>query len=176
MADMNLLNLILSETLVCVCNVLETGLCDEDGSQCGCPCRAFVTAGPPVWDLEACCGDGQLAVWADDIFPFSNFPSRSSSPEICTPSLAANIKVQLVRCWPANIKEDGSAPTALEIQAASDAIYRDLYLLSWGLICCLKTNARKRKFVFNSARIVPPNGGCVGAEISFTVELLDIIS
>lgn len=176
MADMNLLNQILAETLVCVCNVLDEGLCDGEPSSCGCPCRAFVTAGPPVPDIEACCGDGQLAVWADDIYPFNNFPSRSSDPNICSQPLAANIKVQLLRCWPANMKEDGSAPTGPEIQAASDTIYRDLYLLSWGLICCLKVNARKRKFVFNSGRIVPPNGGCVGAEVSFTVELLDIIT
>lgn len=160
--------------LVCACSILETGLCDEPGSNCGCPCRAFVTAGPPVWDLEACCSDGQLAVYVKDIYPFSNFPSRGGDANICTPSLAANVSVQLLRCWPANIGEEGNAPTGPQIQAASDDIYRDLYLLTWGLICCLKMAARKRKFVLNGSRIVGPTGGCIAAEVDLVIELLDI--
>lgn len=174
MANLNLLNEILAQTLVCACQVLDQGLCDEAGSNCGCPCRAFVTAGPPVWDLESCCSDGQLAVWAEDLYPFGNFPSRNSDINLCSNPLAANVKVQLLRCWPANIKEDGSAPTGPEIQKASEAIYRDLYLLTWGIVCCLKQFGRQRKFVLTGSRIVPPNGGCVGAEVSFTVELLDV--
>lgn len=175
MADMNLLNQILAEILVCACTVLDTGLCDEPGSRCGCPCRAFVTAGPPVWDLEACCSDGQLAVYVKDLYPFGNFPGRTSTAEICTPSLAANVSVQLLRCWPANIKEDGSAPSAAEIQAATNDVYRDLYLLTWGLLCCLKTGSRKRKFSLTGSRVVGPQGGCVGVEVDFAIELLDII-
>ena len=111
MADMNLLNQILAEILTCACDILDQGLCDQEGSRCGCPCRAFVTAGTPVWDIEACCSDGQLAVYVRDIFPFGNFPSRGNTADICTPSLAANVTVQLLRCWP-GMKEDGSAPTA----------------------------------------------------------------
>lgn len=175
MADMNLLNQILNEVLVCACNVLETGLCDDIPSRCGCPCRAFVTAGPPVWDIEACCSDGQLAVWVEDIYPFGNFPSRAADTNFCSQPLAANVKVQLLRCWPANIGDDGRAPTATEIQQASEDIYRDLYLLTWGLICCLKAAARKRKFVLHGSKIVGPQGGCVGAEVSFVVEIIDAV-
>lgn len=173
MADLNLLNLILAETLNCACQILEDGLCDEPGSLCGCPCRAFVTAGPPVWDLEACCSDGQLAVWVEDIFPFNNFPNRAADVNLCSNPLAANVKIQLLRCWPATLREDGSAPTGPEIQAASEQLYRDQYLLTWGLVCCLKQLGRQRKFVLNGSRVVGPTGGCAGVEVSFTVELID---
>lgn len=173
MADMNLLNQILAEILTCACDVLDNGLADAGAGSCGCPCRAFVTVGAPVPDIEACCGDGQLAVWVRDIYPFSNFPARGNSAEICSPSLAANVTVQLLRCWP-SMKEDGSAPTGPEIQRASDDIYRDLYLLTWGLICCLLQNGRKRKFALTSSRITGPQGGCVGAEVEFAIELLAV--
>lgn len=172
MADMNLLNQILNEVLVCACSVLDTGLADEMGSNCGCPCRAFVTVGTPVWDLEACCTDGQLAVYAKDVYPFTNFPNRSNNAEICSPPLAANVTVQLLRCWP-TMDEDGTAPTAAQIQTASAAIYRDLFLLTWGLLCCLKVAGRKRKISFSNSKITGPQGGCAGVEVDFAIELLE---
>jgi len=174
MQDLNLLNLILNEILVCSCEVLSQGLCDEVGSPCNCPCRAFVTAGPPVWDLESCCSDGQLSVHATDLYPFTNFPSRQGSVNVCQNNLAANVVVTLLRCWPANVKDNGSAPTAAEIQKASEVIYRDQYLLTWGLICCLKQHARNRKFLLSGSRILPPQGGCVGVEVTFSVEIFDV--
>lgn len=173
MADMNQLNQILAEILVCACDVLDNGLADSGAGSCGCPCRSFITAGTPVWDVEACCSGGQLAVYVRDIYPFSNFPSRSTDANICSPSLAANVTVQLLRCWP-TMTEDGSAPTGPQIQTASNDIYRDLYLLTWGLVCCLKIHGRKRKFALTSSKIVGPQGGCVGAEVEFAVELLDV--
>lgn len=173
MADMDLLNLILNQTLACACQILDTGLCDEPGSKCGCPCRAFITAGTPVWDLEACCGDGQLAVWSTDIFAFNTFPNRSTGPATCSLDLAASVSVQLLRCWPANVKDDGSAPTAAEIQKASEQAYRDQFLLTWGVICCLKQYDKKRQFVINGSRIIGPQGGCIGVQVDFTVEITD---
>lgn len=173
MANMNLLNEILAEVLVCACDVLDQGLADEQGSNCGCPCRAFATVGTPVWDIEACCSDGQLAVYAKDIYPFSNFPSRGTAAEICSPPLATNITVQLLRCWP-TMDEDGTSPTGPQIQAASNALYRDLYLLTWGLLCCLKTAGRRRKFSLSGSRIAGPQGGCAGVEVDFAVELLEV--
>lgn len=173
MADMGILNQILNEILVCACNVLDHGLADAAAGKCGCPCRAFVTAGTPVWDAESCCSDGQLAVFVRDVYPFINFPSRGNDANICSPSLAANITVQLLRCWP-SMGEDGSAPTSPQIQTASNDIYRDLYLLTWGLVCCLKQHGRSRKFALTSSRIAGPQGGCVGAEVEFVVELLDV--
>lgn len=173
MADMNLLNQILAEILTCACEVLDQGLGGEVGSNCGCPCRAFVTVGSPVWDVEACCSDGQLAVYVKDIFPFANFPSRNGEANICAPTLAANVGVQLLRCWP-TMDEDGTAPTGPQIQAASNDLYRDMFLLTWGLVCCLKGNNRKRKYVLNNARAVGPQGGCAGVEVEFIIELIDV--
>lgn len=173
MADMNLLNQILSEVLVCACEVLDAGLGDEQGAQCGCPCRTFVTVGTPVWDLEACCSDGQLAVYAKDIYPFKDFPSRTNDITLCNPALAVNVTVQLLRCWP-TMDEDGTAPTGPQIQAASSSIYRDQLLLTWGLICCLKVASRNRKFALTGSRITGPQGGCAGVEVDFAIELIDI--
>lgn len=167
MAD---LNFTLAEILTCACSILDTGSCKGTLSKCKCPCRAFVTVGPPVWDLISCC-DGQLAVWSEEIFPFTRFPSRGGDVTICTPSLAATVKVQLLRCWSANIKEDGSAPSAAQIQVASDDIYRDQELLTNGLVCCLKAMGRNRLSLLNGSRIIGPQGGCVGVEISLTVQI-----
>ena len=175
MANLALLNQVLSEILLCSCDILDSGLADESGSRCGCPCRTFITAGKPVWDLASCCSDGQLSVFLNgDIYPFSNFPTRAADANICSPTLAANVTVQLLRCWPATMKEDGQAPTGPEIQAASDDIHRDLYLLTSGLVCCLKVNARRRKFILNGGRIVGPQDGCVGAEVSLILEIMNI--
>jgi hypothetical protein len=72
------------------------------------------------------------------------------------------------------MKEDGSSPSGPEINAASITLYRDLYLLTWGLVCCLKVNARRRKFALTSAKPVGPQGGCAGVEVEFAVELLEV--
>lgn len=171
--DLELLNNIMEEALACACNALNLGICDEPGSTCGCPCRMFISAGPPVQDVEACCSDGQLTVHLDRIYPFSSFPAQDGGPHICQIPLAADLVVTLYRCFPV-MNEDGSAPSGPEIDRASKDINRDLYLLSLGLLCCLSSHQRHRKFVFSGGRIIPPSGGCVGAEFRFTVELFDV--
>lgn len=172
MADINILNQILAEILVCSCDALELGVCEEPGSRCGCPCRTFIKAGTPNWDLEACCSDGQLAVYVRNLFPSTNFPSRGNDPNTCAQSLAANVTVQLLRCWPAILKDDGSAPSGPEIQAASEEVYRDLYLLTVGILCCFKANSKNRRFVLNDSRVVGPKDTCVGVEVDITIEIV----
>lgn len=102
MASVDLLNDILLEVLNCACTILESGICDDPttASICGCPCRTFISAGPPVADLEACCSDGQLAVYVDRIYAFGNFPSQAAGFSPCSVPLAADIVVQLLRCVP----------------------------------------------------------------------------
>lgn len=168
-----LLNELLEEILVCACNALNVGICDEPGSTCGCPCRMFVSAGPPAQDIEACCDTGQLTVHLDRIFQHDNFPGQASGPVLCQVPLAADVVVTLYRCFPA-MREDGSAPTGPEIDVASKDIHRDLYLLTIATICCLMTPGRKRKFTFNGSRIIPPSGGCIGAELRFSIELQEV--
>lgn len=173
MANMELVNDILEEVLVCACNVLNQGFCNEPGSQCGCPCRLFVSAGPPVQDIEACCSDGQLTVHLDRIFPHGNFPAQEGGALICQVPLAADIVVTLYRCFP-TMKDDGSAPTGPELDRASKDIHRDLYLLTVGVLCCLLGGGRRRKFTFAGSRIIPPQGGCIGAELRFSIELQEL--
>lgn len=173
MANLDLLNDVLEEVLICACNALNLGFCDEPGSQCGCPCRMFVSAGPPVQDIEACCDDGQLTVHLDRIYQHDNFPAQAGGPVLCQVPLAAEIVVTLYRCFPV-MNEDGSAPTGPTLDRASKDIHRDLYLLTIAVLCCLMGNGRKRKFTFNGSRIIPPNGGCVGAELRFSIELQEL--
>lgn len=134
-----------------------------------------MTAGKPVWDLVSCCDSGQLAVYLNgDLYPFSNFPSRSNDVTVCSPSLAAIVTVQLLRCWPATMNEDGSAPNINQIQSASSDVYRDQYLLTSGLVCCLKAGNRKRNLSLNGSRVVGPTDGCVGVEVDLIIEITDI--
>lgn len=174
MPGFNLLNDILQETLVCACNILMSGLCDQPASNCGCPCRLFISAGPPVWDNAACCSDGQLTVHAENVRQFSNFPAGAQGANFgCQVPLMADIVVTLLRCFP-NLNDDGSAPTGPVLNAASEQAYYDLLMLTSGLICCLQEPARQRKFTFNGARIAGPQGGCIGVEIRFSVELFSL--
>lgn len=164
------LNDLLTEILACACETLNAG-----ESDCECPCRVFVTAGLPVWDSEACCSDGQLTAHIERIYTFGNFPAQTVGVNLCQTPLAVDIAVTLLRCFP-TVKEDGRAPSASEIEAASLSVYRDMYLLTNGLLCCLAQQGRRRKFVFRGVRVVGPQGGCIGTEYLLTVEIADPIS
>lgn len=163
------LNDLLTEVLACACETLNAG-----ESDCECPCRLFVVAGPPVWDLEACCSDGQLSANIERIYTFGNFPVQATGVNLCQAPLAVDIAVTLLRCFP-TIKDDGSSPSSTEIESASQAVYRDMYLLVNGLLCCLQRQGRRRKFIFRGARVVGPQGGCIGTELTFTIEISDPI-
>lgn len=162
----------LQNILDCACRALNEGICGEQ-ADCPCPCRAFVSAGPPVWDLAACCSDGQISSHSERIYPYGKFPSQASGVNICQTPLATDIVVTLLRCWPAVVKEDGSAPSGPEIEDASFSIYRDQYVLTKGILCCLAAKGKSQLFVFQGSKILPPSGGCIGVEVRFTVELMD---
>src|ERR1700745_67539 len=112
---------LMNQILGCACDCLNTF------SNCPCPCRNFISAGPPVQDLEACCSDGQLTVHLDRLYAYKNFPSETGDITLCQTPLGAEIVVTLYRCFP-GVKDDGSAPTGDEIGAASEQIYRDMYV------------------------------------------------
>lgn len=162
----NLLTDFLNQILGCACECLNTY------GSCPCPCRNFISAGLPVWDMEACCSDGQLTAHYDRLFVYKNFPSESGEVNQCVMPLAAEVVVTLLRCFP-GLRDDGRAPTADEIGAASELIYQDLWVLTNCIICNLSSRGRNQLSVFRGARILPPNGGCVGAEVRFAVTLPD---
>lgn len=157
---------LMNELLGCACDCLNTF------STCGCPCRNFISAGPPVWDLEACCSDGQLTIYTDRIFVYNNFPAEQGQVNTCVMPLAAEMTITLLRCFP-GVRDDGSAPTADEIGAASESIYRDLYVMTNCIICNLSSRKKFQQSVFRGGRVLPPQGGCVGAEVKFIIELPD---
>lgn len=163
----DLLNQLLLQILGCACECLNTH------SWCPCPCRNFISVGPPVQDMEACCDDGQLAVWIERLYVHGNFPAEQGEVNVCVAPLAAEIVVSLDRCWPAVVRDDGSAPTHDEIGAASERAYIDLYVLTRCIICNLASRGRYQKAIFRGATISEPNGGCVRLEIRFTIELPD---
>lgn len=162
-----LLTDLLNSTLSCACECLNTF------SDCPCPCRTFISAGPPVWDMEACCSDGQLSVHIDRIYAYENFPSEQGRVKTCIAPLAGDVVVTLLRCYPAVVRDDGTAPTADEIGAASEQAYKDLWVLTNCIICNLASRSKFVQSIFRGSRILPPNGGCIGVEIRFTTEIVD---
>lgn len=162
----DLITAFLNQVLACACECLNTF------GSCQCPCRNFISAGPPVWDMEACCSDGQLSVHVDRLFVYKNFPSESGEVNQCVMPLAAEVVVTLLRCFP-GLKDDGSAPSADEIGAASELLYQDLWVLTNCIICNLSSRGRNQLSVFRGSRILPPNGGCAGVEVRFVVTLPD---
>lgn len=157
---------LLNDLLGCACQCLNSF------GSCPCPCRIFISAGPPVWDLEACCSDGQLTINVDRLFVYDSFPSEQQRVNTCQANIAADVSVVLLRCFP-SLNDDGSAPNANQIGAASEAIYQDLYVLTNCIICNLVKRGKKQESVFRGSRIVGPQGGCVGAEIKFTIAVPD---
>lgn len=161
------LNNLLNDILLCACNALENGVCDGDTNTCKCPCRHYITHGPPSWDT--CCDEGQLTINVDRIYQFDNFPTQTNKPSTCYKELAADITLTLLRCYPANLKDDGSFPTAAEQQAAAESLNRDFVLLTKATICCLSEKGKEQPFLFQGARPLGPQGGCAGIEVKFTV-------
>ena len=162
----DLLTQLLNQLLGCACECLNAR------SWCPCPCRTFISAGAPVWDLEACCTDGQLTIHVERLFVHGNFPSEQGEVNVCVAPLAADINITLLRCFP-GVRDDGSAPTADELGAASEKLYQDLYVLTRCIICNLASRGRQQKAVFRGSRILDPQGGCAGVEVRFTIELPD---
>ncbi len=161
-----LITTLLTQILACACECLNTL------GSCPCPCRNFITAGPPVWDQEACCSDGQLSIHIDRIYGYENFPAEQGRVNTCQASLAADIVVTLLRCFP-GIRDDGSAPSADEIGLASENIYKDLWTLTNCLICNMHSRGRMQSSIYRGSRVLPPQGGCIGCEVKFVIELTD---
>lgn len=162
----DLITQLLNQILGCACDCLNAL------GSCPCPCRMFISAGPPVWDNEACCSDGQLTVHIDRLFAYENFPSEQGMVNTCQASLAGEVVITLLRCFP-SIHDDGSAPTGDEIGTASEMIYQDLWVLTNCIICNLASRGKKQLALFRGSRILPPQGGCIGAEVRFTISLVD---
>ena len=157
--------LVAEEALQCVC----TALAD---TACGCPCRACVVFGPPVWDQ--CCDGGQLTTFLERVYVAKSFPSAETGQITCSAPLAGDFVIQLLRCVP-TVAEDGTPPSCQAISDSAKSIYTDMYVAFRAIICCLAAYKKLRTFTIREARPVGPQGGCAGFEIRFTIELVDPI-
>lgn len=158
------LTFLFDDVLACACAALD------DFSICGCPCRKYVAAGPPVWDN--CCPDGQLTVHLERLYVAGNFPGANGASIVCSAPLAAEFNVTLLRCHP-TVDDNGNPPETPALDNAANQIHTDLYILVNALICCLAAKKKTQPFTLLSANIVGPNGGCVAAQIRLAVQLQD---
>lgn len=152
-----------SELLECVCTAIDTE------TECPCPCRKYISVGPPVWD--ECC-EGQIAIWLDRVFYHENFPQEQGQAAICSSFLAGEFKIQWLICAP-TVHADGTLPSHIELTESARRVLQSLYVALRALACCLAVAKRHRKYIIRSSRTIGPDGGCVGWEISVTIELHD---
>lgn len=167
--------------LGCVCAALGEAAGEIEDFP-GCPCRACVVPGTPAWDscIDPCTGEtgGQLTVSVARLYPSSNFPDLSTAVQGvrgCTPApiTAVEYVVTLLRCAPLP-DANGCPPSCDEQAAAARITHIDAAVIMNALLCCLpgtSTTRRGRKFVLGQARILGPDGGCVGVEQRVTVAL-----
>lgn len=159
----DLLYLTADEILSCVCEALSLE------SVCGCPCRIYVSAGPPAWD--DCC-EGQLTAWIENIFYHENFPARQTTPAICGSMLGGDLVIQLLRCAP-TVADDGSPPPGPVLDESARLLYQDMYIALNAATCCLAEARRHREYLIRDTRVIGPQGGCVGFELRLTIQLHD---
>jgi len=150
------------EVLDCCCSALEKTIC-------GCPDRAFVSAGAVAWDR--CCDGGQLWVGVERVFAYDRFPAPATVVN-CMPPLAADLVVGILRCAP-TVNDQGEAPSCDALSASAAQVYEDAYAVVNGVLCCLVPTHKERLFVMGAQRPVGPAGGCVGTELRLTVALVD---
>lgn len=147
-----------------------------DGTVDGVPANKFLSFGRPPND---CCD--YLAIWFDYIQPTSEFPMVDSGPGgECASMRMLTVSMKLVRsCWPV-IRDNprNPFPPSVEIQAASEKLTIDANVL-W---CCLQSGLASGDLWpeggsgCNSFRMLelkpdPPNGGCAGFTVRFSLEL-----
>lgn len=162
----DLFHLTAQEVLDCVCEALALE------STCGCPCRACIVVGQPVWDQ--CCDGGQLTAFIERVYVQNNFPGSQGQAITCMAPLAGEFTIQLIRCVP-TMTDDGEAPSCEALSDSSRLIYEDMYIATRAVICCLAAYRKSREFTMRDIRTVGPQGGCAGFEIKFAVELNDPI-
>lgn len=158
----DLLTIYAEEIRACVCAALEE-------TECGCPCRNGITVGETAWD--DCCA-GQLWVAVERVYPMRNFPEQELGVITCGADYAADFVIGHLLCAP-TVKDDGSAPTAPEIATSAAKVYEAAFAILNSLACCLLVAHRHRKFRILEQRFLGPEGGCVGSQTRFTLELID---
>lgn len=155
--------LLAQEILGCVCAALDSD------SDCVCPCRTYVAHGQVAYD--DCC-EGQLWIAVDRLFLYETFPTPTTRPVTCNPTLGADMSIGILRCAPTPTS-DGRAPTFMQLDTSSSQTLREGTIIMSSLICCLLQNGpRHRRFTIGSQVPIGPTGGCIGTLTRFSVELV----
>jgi hypothetical protein len=148
--------------LACACAALE-------GTTCGCPDWKSVIVGTVAWD--SCC-EGMLYVGVGTVFPTTDFPDAATTPLPCGAELAGTLTVGVARCAP-TFDDLGNPPTCAEEQASAAIAYEDAYAIMRGVLCCLHEDRRLYRGIVGTQTFLGPLGGCVGSELSVTLNLVE---
>lgn len=133
------------------------------------PCKAFLSPSPnPAWDDCCVCrngGEGQLWVALNNSQPRDPFRGQP-----CGRDFQVLYTIGLTRCTPV-IHDDGSAPSAAELTAAAEKMYRDQALLLQAVTCCFteQFDLDPEQWAIGELEIFPNQGGCQGFQLSVLV-------
>lgn len=144
-------------------------LCDS-GREPG--LASLVPGSDVAWDN--CCGDkpGQLYVRLMEMYPTAGagaFPGRDTRPR-CSPNLwGVRVAVGVIRCVH-TVDEQGTPPTADEMQGDALNITKDAAAVRDGILCCFVGNTRNLDgWVLEGWQPQGPRGGCAGGEWVLTL-------
>lgn len=181
--------------LDCICESMAAIPTEVPGLD-GCPCRRYVSPGPPAAD--ACDGGcsvpageypGQLTVHINRMFAtdYLNFPRRfsnaigaaSSSRDLKDCSLpqvnALDLYITVFRCVPGPTAE-GCPPPAADLSASALQMSADMLAVQRAVACCYpgtSTDIRRsgRRYAMGDTYMIGPSGGCVGFRTEVTVAI-----
>lgn len=136
--------------------------------------RVCVVPGELAWDA---CDCGQLTIQNPTQFSSNIFPSPipgGDQTQCGAPVLASTFTVTALRCSPGPDRS-GHPPTCSQLQNAAELLYKDKYYMRAAVICCLSEMQQANvleMYTVGAVNEVGPRGGCVGAEMSFTIGVI----
>lgn len=137
--------------------------------------RVCVVAGELAWDA---CDCGQLTIQNTTQFSSNIFPTPipgGDQTNCGAPLIASTFTVTALRCAPGPDR-NGKPPTCSQLQEAAELLYKDKYYMRTAIICCLaelKELGTIEMYTVGSIEEIGPRGNCVGAEMPFTVGVIN---
>lgn len=137
--------------------------------------RVCVVPGEVAWDA---CDCGQLTINNPSQFSSNNFPAPiigGDQTQCGAPLIASTFNVTALRCAPGPDR-NGKPPSCTALQNAAQLLYQDKYYMRTALLCCLGEMQRTHvieQFTVGTVTETGPRGACVGAEMLFTVGLIN---
>jgi hypothetical protein len=128
------------------------------------PERAYVAFCEPVNDCE------QLTVHGDNLTPYQD-------RIVCNMPSKMEFTITIFRCYPLGVDDNGNVIPATDLDAASRALYVDLWCIYTGLLCdysqgdLFSTVSNCDNLEINQIRCIGPDGGFAGWEITVTVDV-----